>query len=433
MRPNLITGRLPASPPSTLAAAPSLRRRPCAALLPRVVAAVLIGACALPTAAQDWTVLPLGTTQDFQDVFRDQFNFFWVVGDSGYVFKSDAARTSFTRIDVGTTARLTSFVSPSSIKYETGGAAGAFYFSPNGTTGWVSRPIPDATQDYFISTTGSSTALASGSAGTLYRTSNNGQAWTEQAVPVVVPLHGALGETLVVGDDGILLAFSGGVWEQRPTGTSADLYAIASGGTGTQVIVGEGGTTLRVTGGVVSVSASGTTATLRDVATSGQNARFLVAVGDGGTAIKTTDSGATWCMLDTGTTTDLLGVAMSNNSEYVAVGAGGLVIRTTNGGGACVPPVAAEDAPGTAALLLSAAPSPTHGRVTLSFTLARAESARLTIHDALGRTVAVVTDGLLAAGRHTADLDTAPLASGLYVARLTTAHGRAVRQVTIVR
>lgn len=48
---------------------------------------------------------------------------------------------------------------------------------------------------------------------------------------------------------------------------------------------------------------------------------------------------------------------------------------------------------------------------------------RLSIYDLLGREVAVLVDGPLAAGWHTAQFEAGPLPSGVYVARLS-ADGR---------
>jgi endonuclease/exonuclease/phosphatase family metal-dependent hydrolase len=93
----------------------------------------------------------------------------------------------------------------------------------------------------------------------------------------------------------------------------------------------------------------------------------------------------------------------------------------------------AADGPATAgaAPLAPAAPSPFGLSTTLTVTLARAAVVRLDVVDVLGRTVAVLLDGTLAAGDHPARLDGARLAPGVYVARLT-ADGRTATQ-TLVR
>ncbi len=109
----------------------------------------------------------------------------------------------------------------------------------------------------------------------------------------------------------------------------------------------------------------------------------------------------------------------------------------TNGGRTYVlgtgAPVAAEAAPDADALALVAAPTPTSGAATVRFTLPDAGGARLTLHDALGRTVATLVDGALAAGPHAVAVDAGRLAPGVYVARLVAAGGAATTRLVVAR
>ena len=65
--------------------------------------------------------------------------------------------------------------------------------------------------------------------------------------------------------------------------------------------------------------------------------------------------------------------------------------------------------------------------------LAAPGEARLTLVDALGRTVAVLLAGALPAGAHTVPADVARLAPGVYVARLTAGTAAASLRVSVVR
>jgi hypothetical protein len=60
---------------------------------------------------------------------------------------------------------------------------------------------------------------------------------------------------------------------------------------------------------------------------------------------------------------------------------------------------------------------------TLDWSLARTAGARLAVYDLTGREVAVLADGLHAAGAHSSRFDGANLASGVYIANLE-AEGR---------
>lgn len=79
--------------------------------------------------------------------------------------------------------------------------------------------------------------------------------------------------------------------------------------------------------------------------------------------------------------------------------------------------VESETAPNRS-VLRAAYPNPFASATTLTFDLAEAASARLTVHDVLGREVAVVADRRYASGTHTVAFDAGALPAGLYVARL---------------
>ncbi len=67
---------------------------------------------------------------------------------------------------------------------------------------------------------------------------------------------------------------------------------------------------------------------------------------------------------------------------------------------------------------LSAAPNPSHGRVSFRFRLPQAAHVSLTIYDVLGRRVATALNARRPAGEHATDYDTSALPSGLYIYRL---------------
>ena len=79
------------------------------------------------------------------------------------------------------------------------------------------------------------------------------------------------------------------------------------------------------------------------------------------------------------------------------------------------------------------APNPARGAVALAYSLAEAGAARVSVVDLLGREVAVVADGEQTAGRHTATLDGARLAPGVYVVRLSSGGEALSRRIVVVR
>ena len=92
--------------------------------------------------------------------------------------------------------------------------------------------------------------------------------------------------------------------------------------------------------------------------------------------------------------------------------------------------LASED--NASAGLTLAVANPVRGAAGVRFGVATAGAARLTLVDVLGRTVAVLADGV-AAGERTVTLNAAGLAPGVYVLRLAAGDRLLTRAVTVVR
>ncbi len=101
-------------------------------------------------------------------------------------------------------------------------------------------------------------------------------------------------------------------------------------------------------------------------------------------------------------------------------------------------PTAALDSLPDVASLLGNWPNPFNPQTTVGFSLPQDGPVRLSIHDARGRLVRVLMDGSIEAGNHRVTWDGRDqggrgAASGVYLARLETAHGRDVRKLTLAR
>lgn len=90
------------------------------------------------------------------------------------------------------------------------------------------------------------------------------------------------------------------------------------------------------------------------------------------------------------------------------------------------------DAP-TAFALDAARPNPTAGLATVRFAMPQAGAVSVAVYDLLGRRVATLAEGEMAAGWHTASLDAARLSAGLYVVRMQAGTFAATQRVTVVR
>lgn len=93
---------------------------------------------------------------------------------------------------------------------------------------------------------------------------------------------------------------------------------------------------------------------------------------------------------------------------------------------------AEQDATATA-VRLDAWPNPSTGPVRLRAQTASPGPVRLSVHDALGRELAVVLDRALPAGTHDATFDPEGLAPGIYFTRLVTAQETVTTALTIGR
>jgi len=78
-------------------------------------------------------------------------------------------------------------------------------------------------------------------------------------------------------------------------------------------------------------------------------------------------------------------------------------------------------------------PNPFSGSTEISFSLSEAASVRLTVYDAVGRVVSVLTEGPKSAGTHTERFDAASLAAGVYSYVLEIDGQRATRRMLVVR
>lgn len=79
------------------------------------------------------------------------------------------------------------------------------------------------------------------------------------------------------------------------------------------------------------------------------------------------------------------------------------------------------------------APNPTRGTSTVRLTLGAPAAVAADVLDVLGRTVARLHDGPLAAGTHALRVDGAQLPAGVYVVRVTAGDAATTRRLTVVR
>jgi hypothetical protein len=95
-------------------------------------------------------------------------------------------------------------------------------------------------------------------------------------------------------------------------------------------------------------------------------------------------------------------------------------------------PDAGRETPDAIALY-GAYPNPFNPSTQIRFTLDAGRQTTLKVYDILGREVAVLVNGTLPAGSHTAAFDASTLTSGVYIVRLTAGGESLTRRISLVK
>lgn len=387
-----------------------------------------------PVLAQTWTPQASGTAADLADVYFLDAATGFAVGDAGLFLSTT---------DGGQTWALQTL------------AAGALdlegiAFNPAGSIGLI------ATDDGPVlrSTDGGATwALIPTGAGDLRDVD-----WADDAA---VWVAGREGNSAVSTDGGL-------TWTFRPTGSAERTESVAAVSAAEAWVANREGELRRTADGGLTWTpqASGTTEDLDDIqmVTGGTG---YIAGGD--VVLKTTDGGQTWTSVATseaegeglffldattgwivGDETGLIwftddggatwtpqpaGLAGAFNRVHFpdadhgwAVGDGGVIVAYVSG-------TTGVESGGEAAAFEPGAPHPNPfaGRTDLTLALDTPQAVRVEVFDVLGRRMATLHDGPMAAGAHRLTLDAARLPGGLYVVRAAGEAMRATRRVTLAR
>jgi hypothetical protein len=109
------------------------------------------------------------------------------------------------------------------------------------------------------------------------------------------------------------------------------------------------------------------------------------------------------------------------------------MVATGSFGGWPEPPADAGVVRGMDGIRLEPArPNPAASTATFTFEMPATARVRLTVHDASGRTVAVLAEGVFGAGRHTTVWDASGFPSGIYACRMETDRAVTVRRIALI-
>jgi hypothetical protein len=283
----------------------------------------------------------------------------------------------------------------------------AFFVTSNGGAGWEIRPAPPSaceTRKRFAVTPAG--LLFSASDSGLFRSADGALTWE----PVVGP-EGYFGVVSATSDGSVYAAGAVGVGQAR----RHFIYASHDGG---------------VTWSSGEIFLEQPYHSVLDLE-EGPGGLVFAATTDPRSIHQSTDGGVTWALADgdlpENPDTNYGDLAYDRGGRLlVALGTSGLY-RTTTPVGASPSPVIRESS------LSHARPNPAVGLVRFALSLPSPIRLRATVHDALGREVAVVHDGPIAQGVHTLTVDTASFRPGVYAVRVL-GDGLALSQlVTVAR
>jgi photosystem II stability/assembly factor-like uncharacterized protein len=219
--------------------------------------------------------------------------------------------------------------------------------------GWQwSNPVPTGNQLNSLFFCDMNTGYAVGSNGTIIKTLNGGESWTEQNSPTDIPLfsvyftdaitgyavgyylpHIQPGKSILTQQGSIILKTTdGGLnWIIIGVGYDYGKNAVCFTDENTGYAVGEYGTIIKTVNGGANwvLENSGTYYELHSVYFTDANTGY--AVGNNGTIIKTTDSGSTWTPQSSTTSVDLYSITFATGTKGYAVG-NGIILGTSNGG-----------------------------------------------------------------------------------------------------
>jgi hypothetical protein len=155
-----------------------------------------------------------------------------------------------------------------------------------------------------------------------------------------------------------------------------------------------------------------------------------IAVGVNGLIRATLDGGTTWYNQASGVSVTLTSVQMFNDKIALASGDSGIILKTTNGGVDWVQ----ISPPNSQAIISQSYPEPSHGALTLSYSMPQLQHVTLSIVDVTGRLIAtVVNNELTTAGDHQLSIDANQYPPGIYYYMLRTERFQGSGKFTIVK
>lgn len=290
-----------------------------------------------------WTSQVSNTTTDLYGLhFPDATNG-WAVGADGFITKSSDSGANWSSQTSGTIrSRDGIFMIDDNTGFTVGDRAIICSTTDGGAMDWSVTQITGYSgvfmHDVHFPT--SDIGYISANSGTVFKTIDGGDNWTDVSVPSAVTRY--RGVYFVSSSTGWLVGSGGNIvhttnggtsWQNQTSQSGTQLHGVDFIDASNGWVVGTNGIIKKTTdGGVTWVPlTSGVTTLLKAVdfidASNGW------AVGEGGVILRTEDGGASWYQQPADVSEDLHDIQAFSDQVAIAVGVNGTVLKTTNGGG----------------------------------------------------------------------------------------------------
>jgi photosystem II stability/assembly factor-like uncharacterized protein len=206
-----------------------------------------------------WIGRPSGTSSILSDVFFQNDNIGWIVGDWGVLLKTTDGGWNWTSYNSGTNNRLTGIIFTNSDNGIIIGRWGMILRSTDGGANWFSQSSGTGSSFSDISFANENDGLIVGDGGTILKTTDGGVNWTSQVSNTTNFLNGVayidadIGT--IVGHDGIILRTTNGGsdWYSQTSGVTNPFYEVFFINSMIGTVVGGYGVILRTLDGGVPV------------------------------------------------------------------------------------------------------------------------------------------------------------------------------------
>lgn len=368
-----------------------------------------------------WSELNSPTALPLNDVRFFDENLGWAAGDAGVLRTTDGGQ-SWSISPLPDDAEAVFFVTEAD--GWVCGNDGMIMRSTNGGLNWNAQNsgVGEKLRDIWFADAQHGWAV--GRDGMLIHTTNGGQSWSPQASPATDDLRGIHmldnQRGWIAGSDGLILHTTNGgqSWNVQlsvPGGEEDEFEAVfawdeqhvwAAGGQGRIYHTHNGGVDW-------TEQASGTGVALMDIFFTGEEQGWVC--GAGGFVAHGELAGHMWHPQSMPVIASYNAIWFVRENLGFAVTGDGRILRYQAQPSAVAPPEAGVP---QALTLQQNYPNPFNPATTIEFSLPAASNATLEVFDILGRNIATLVDGPLAAGAHRVQFRAAELAGGKYFYRL---------------